>query len=389
LAALATVGAAQAQSSVTVYGIVDTGYGWIDRQGVSTAGARTTYDTAAPTDSQSTSSRLGFRGTEDLGGGLKANFVVETGLAAMGSSVIGDGTTTANNRQAFVSLQSAAGTVGVGTQYTPFHTALAALTASTSGLNNVVGDLTYKNGPAYTVRANSFTFSTTQGPVRADVIFGSSKGDDSDNTKDVKSSLLGAGLTYTQGPVRVLGVYQSVTSTADAASISTANQAIAYNVATGVGHSTLGSTTAGSIGPYLASAFTATSAAVGVKQKANEYLVGGSYTTGGTFVSLSYAGKEVDNRGNASGSNDKRTMTQLGLRQTVGKVGLFGSYSDGELKIDNNSAAKADLKGFQLGADYSFSKRTAAYTIYGKEEAKVGANKAERTQLAVGIRHSF
>lgn len=69
LAVLAASGAAMAQSSVTVYGRVDLSVGSVKSID---AGSQTQL-----IDGNLTSTRLGFRGTEDLGGGLKANFKIE------------------------------------------------------------------------------------------------------------------------------------------------------------------------------------------------------------------------------------------------------------------------------------------------------------------------
>ena len=76
LAAVAVVSAASAQSSVTVYGRVDLGL-TRDTGGLSPAQSVTRLDSGI-----GGGSRLGFRGVEDLGGGLKANFVAETGYCA-------------------------------------------------------------------------------------------------------------------------------------------------------------------------------------------------------------------------------------------------------------------------------------------------------------------
>lgn len=64
-------GAAFAQSSVTIYGVADVGV-----QGTSAGAGKK----AMVTSGQEGGSRLGFKGTEDLGGGLKANFVLEMGV---------------------------------------------------------------------------------------------------------------------------------------------------------------------------------------------------------------------------------------------------------------------------------------------------------------------
>lgn len=69
LAVLAASGAAMAQSSVTLFGIVDTGVGYVKNSGGDKKIGLTTSGNAT--------SRLGFRGVEDLGGGLKAGFWLE------------------------------------------------------------------------------------------------------------------------------------------------------------------------------------------------------------------------------------------------------------------------------------------------------------------------
>ncbi len=92
LAALATVGAAQAQSSVTVYGLFDMGYVNADYTNVNGAvGAANNREikglnASGAANGPSASSRIGFRGTEDLGGGLTAGFNYELGFNPQSSS---------------------------------------------------------------------------------------------------------------------------------------------------------------------------------------------------------------------------------------------------------------------------------------------------------------
>ena len=76
LAALAAT-SAFAQSSVTMYGNFDVGYG--AHKTTSKDGTAFTK-TAGVMDGSWAGSRLGFRGTEDMGGGLKANFLIEQGI---------------------------------------------------------------------------------------------------------------------------------------------------------------------------------------------------------------------------------------------------------------------------------------------------------------------
>lgn len=113
LAVLAASGAALAQSSVTVYGRLDASVGSA-KVGNVTAGVGPASNTQMFTNNI-TSSRLGFRGVEDLGGGLKAIFGIETGFA-----VDAPAATTLGDRAAFVGLSGGFGTVKLGRHDTSF-----------------------------------------------------------------------------------------------------------------------------------------------------------------------------------------------------------------------------------------------------------------------------
>ena len=99
---------ASAQSSVVVYGVADLA---VAKEDTGAPGGRRT----AVNSGNQSSSRLGFRGTEDLGNGLKALFNIEAGVnmdtGAADSSFWG--------RRAVVGLQGGFGTVTVGREYSP------------------------------------------------------------------------------------------------------------------------------------------------------------------------------------------------------------------------------------------------------------------------------
>jgi predicted porin len=107
LAALAAIGAASAQSTVTLYGVVDTNF---------TSDKGATSLTSMGTGGLN-GSRFGMRGAEDLGGGLKAVFQIEsgfnsdTGTSAQGGRLFG--------RTAIVGLEGGFGRVTLGRTYTP------------------------------------------------------------------------------------------------------------------------------------------------------------------------------------------------------------------------------------------------------------------------------
>jgi predicted porin len=127
LAVLAASGAAMAQSSVTLFGVVDATYAH---------GSGDTSGKTQLTNSGLNSSRLGFKGSDDIGGGLKGSFWLEAGL----NNDNGAGAATNNNNQAApaadpvingrnqgltfnrrstVSLEGAFGEVRLGRDYTP------------------------------------------------------------------------------------------------------------------------------------------------------------------------------------------------------------------------------------------------------------------------------
>lgn len=125
--ALVSTTSALAQSSVTLYGIVDAAVTYTTKQ-TATGGARTGIDAG-----QLATSRWGMRGTEDLGGGLKANFTLEgtlindtgaTGLGFGGNTTVagaavgnpGGSTNSLFDRAATVGLSGGFGAITLGRQ---------------------------------------------------------------------------------------------------------------------------------------------------------------------------------------------------------------------------------------------------------------------------------
>ncbi|MBS0453617.1 MAG: porin [Proteobacteria bacterium] len=126
LAALAAAGAASAQSSVTLFGILDAGVSYYENKSYALPNGQTVKasQTALSTSGYN-SSRIGFRGTEDLGGGLAASFWLEAGLNN-DTGAAGAATSATNpvagqlfNRRSTVSLSGRFGEVRLGRDYTP------------------------------------------------------------------------------------------------------------------------------------------------------------------------------------------------------------------------------------------------------------------------------
>ncbi|TPQ42984.1 porin [Cupriavidus pinatubonensis] len=122
LTTLGTVaGVAQAQSSVTLYGVLDTNVEVATNMKAPSGGSGTRY---ALNGGGLSSSRWGLRGNEDLGGGLSGIFVLESGFSADDGKSLQGGRLF--GRQAFVGLQNATfGKVTFGRQYTSMLDALA------------------------------------------------------------------------------------------------------------------------------------------------------------------------------------------------------------------------------------------------------------------------
>ena len=159
----AFVGAAQAQSSVTVYGVIDAGVGSSSiTSGVNGANTIKQNFVGGFTSSNGTGmeagSRLGFRGPEDLGGGLKAGFVMETGInfsntSSTTTAPVATDSTLANGSTMFGSVRNAYASLGsnsfgelrIGTQDSLFKN-LAGSYDATKEANITGGNSVYAQG---------------------------------------------------------------------------------------------------------------------------------------------------------------------------------------------------------------------------------------------------
>lgn len=169
LIALAVVGAfagaASAQSNVTLYGIADIGIGMQDRgSGLSITGTNPIATTPLSSDSvmavfsgvQSTS-RFGIRGSEDLGGGLKAIFNMEAGV----QYDTGGNDSTFFQRRTIVGLGTSFGEFRLGRDYTPGFSA--------AGATDVMGYGLFGNWLTFTAQGlSSQAFSAVTGATPGD-----------------------------------------------------------------------------------------------------------------------------------------------------------------------------------------------------------------------------
>ena len=185
LAALAAVGAASAQSSVTLYGIADISAGVVEVDGVS---RETGFNKA-----NLQQSRVGIKGSEDLGNGLKAVFNYEHGF----NSANGAFTAGAEARRAVVGLQGGFGSVLLGRDKLPYYR----LTEDTSAdsisdfsTTNLVGEK----------RTNGIHYAGNFAGVGVSAAVGYDRYDDiTTGANDTQSTTYGLGLSYSTGPFMI------------------------------------------------------------------------------------------------------------------------------------------------------------------------------------------
>ena len=341
LAALALVGVASAQSSVTLFGVVDATVAF----GNGSIANRTQL-----TNSGYNSSRLGFRGTEDLGGGLNASFWLEAGLNNDNGS--GANTNTNNQvtgatggggltfkRRSTVSLAGAFGEVRLGRDYTP------------QFWNQTVFDPFGTNGVGTTQTLNSGLGGTTA--VRA-------------------SNSIGYFLPAMGGIYGQAQLYMGENLKNGAATERDGNGA-----AMRVGYAA---------GPINAAfAYSETKFAAGNIKSTN---VGASYDLGVAKLAGLYT------RDNNSITADGKGYL-LGVNAPMGAGEIRAAYST--YKIDSANDPKTNK--LALGYVHNMSKRTALYTTVARVSNRGGAAQAlngastavnsNSTGLDIGVRHSF
>lgn len=189
-----TSGAAMAQSSVSIYGVVDMGF-----QSQSDGVNRTNSIDSG----MANGTRLGFKGTEDLGNGLKAGFVLETGLEA---DTGGDSNFTgAWGEQSIVYLQGDSwGKVTLGHQFSPIRNSLLSVDPFTT---SYTGDARYVFNNFQNRVKNAVSYSSNNyGGFSGNVVYGAGEvpGDNS------ARRTLGFNVNYASGPVAATLAYNKL-----------------------------------------------------------------------------------------------------------------------------------------------------------------------------------
>jgi predicted porin len=318
-----------AQSNVTVYGVVDMGFVNESSNVDGDVGSRNAVDSGIQSGS-----RLGFRGTEDLGNGLKASFVLEMGLNVDTGT---EGQGRAFGRQAFAALSGGFGTVAIGRQYTPQFNLLAAADpfgqALIGGASNIYG----WRGLTAAGRVNNLLAYVSPSfggmTVTAGYTFNALADENKANEGDAR--VWAVSPVYSNGPLMVGMNYHQVK-------------------------------------------------VKGASQKNNVWDLAATYDLGVAKLAAVYGQDKVTDGG------EKTTHALLGATVPVGPAGkVLASYQYGKKDL---SDAKAHQ--FNIGYTHDLSKRTNLYAAWGKVNNKddgtaFAFGNGYTSNLAVGLRHRF
>lgn len=372
-ATMAPVAMAQTANPVTLYGTLNIDFDSVKATNAVGTGA----NVGARNRVTPNSSNFGFRGTEDLGGGLKAFFQLE-----MGSVAIDAGGGNLAGRNSAVGLQGSAGTILLGNWDSPYKAATG------------VADVFYGTGIANNVNVMSGNSTPTavQGATRngfdrrvsnvvqwwspawngfsARAAYGANEARTNSAAAVQSNPALSAfSVTYAQGPFTVAGAYEKHDQFANTATASTKDTGLKF-VFTAV----VGSTTFGLISERL-------------KFQGN---------IAGTALSKTFAaGTGTEAKVNAYYASLLHRMGPWALRFAVG--------ADRGVTV-NTAAGAPDTRSRMLvaGTSYTFSKRTDGYLVFSqikndnnaRNDFAIGsvggvANGADPRGLGIGIRHTF
>lgn len=361
LAVLAASGAAMAQSSVTLYGTADI---WVGstKNSATVGGVSGSERTTAVDSSGVNTSNFGFKGTEDLGGGLKANFKLEQGFN------VDDGTAqaagSAFNRQAWVGVSGGFGEVQLGRVWTSYDDIRSSANDTfsanqASSFNTWVG---YNDRTSNGIKYISPDFGGISGSFT--YAFGEDK---NTSTNDKSNDLMGLGLQYAAGPLFVGFAHQTEKS--------------GTNTKLSVGNTL--AKLAGVDPSVINNAFID-----GTKVTYN--LVNASYDLG--MVKLIGGINQVKGTEPGTAGSIKANEFNLGVEAPLSSaLKVAAGYSQSKIKEDGNSVLKSN--GFSAAVTYSLSKRTMVYGVLTqtkfKDDTGFSSDSAKSQLYAVGVQHKF
>jgi len=342
---------AYAQSSVTLYGLIDAGLMYTNN----VAKGGTSGSLFQATSGNINGSRFGLRGAEDLGGGLKAIFVLENGFNVQNGKL--GQNSRLFGRQAFVGLSSSEfGTVTLGRQYDSLVDFVAPLSA-TAGTFGDTGfahpfDNDNLNHSVRMSNAIKYTSNNYSGLKFGGLYAFSNSTDFSINRA------YSAGASFNYGPFNVAAGYLQING-----SNSTTNTGGAVD---------LGESTANGTGGFLLGSNVQRTFGAGL-----------NYTFGPAVVGFVYTNSHFQgtNSFNLNNGSQRFSNYELNAKYTLTPaitLGIADTYTDGRLSgatLAGKPAFGTDPKFNQvnLQAVYAFSKRTDVYAE-GMYQRAIGQN---------------
>jgi len=284
------------------------------------------------TTTEDRDSRIGVKGSEDLGNGLKAVYKMEFGAD------VGDSFSGLTGRNAYVGLAGGFGTILLGRHDSPF---------KMSQVKDVFGDNTFADmGKAQVT--GGLGLAGKSGELRLDNV-----------VAYVSPSFSG---------VKLIAAASGKDGSAEA------EIANAYSVAL-----TYGSTKKGL---YLAAAMdSADEQYSGAGQEWTHTRFGAQYKTGGLLVNGTYQQFDAD-----VANSDEGTNVQVGVAYAMGKFMPKAKY----FSTDYETSGTDDGTGYAIGVDYKLGKKTTAYVEYvSSEDMANAAGEDDFTSASVGLIHKF
>jgi predicted porin len=361
-------------------------------------------------------SRLGFRGTEDLGGGLKANFVMEMGVRIDEGCVNGNGPVAAGaapntgacssgnsgggaagnalfGRQAWVGASGGFGEVRLGRQVLGsfgVHANGLAMGAGSGlyevGANIVQGGVRFSNAiqyrsPDFGGISGTISLAAPEGSVSSTTIAGANP--DSAQTKNKTGVDLS--LAYANGPIYVgFGYNRTGSSTA-----TNNNEAGLLNIAGSTDTKVTDFSLSASYNFGVAQPFFSYVNRKNVASGSGNTVAGVAQVSG---VLASLADSQNANGSGAraaAGNNAKSRQYSFGVKAPVGPVTLIAAYSNMKTTGSGSTSNAAGLisandvegktRAFQIGALYPLSKRTTVQANYGVNNTKT----SEQTRTGI------
>lgn len=349
LAALAAVGAASAQSSVTIYGTMGVSFDSVDG-GTVAAGERRGRVS-------SNNSNIGFKGTEDLGGGLAAIWQLEYAVQMDQQQFTQAGQTASPTqggnslRNTFVGLSSKAlGALTLGTQESPLKTSTGPLAV----FGDTLGDYRSVFTKLSTRSDNSILYTSPNiGGFVVRALHGMRNEAGAVVTDNSRMYALSG--VYASGPLYATLAYEN-------------NKDVAATTSTTTYTTTPATTCASMPGPFPATpsctttattTATTTTATAITNKKNSAWRAGVGYTFGNTKLGLAYEKNDVE--GPTGLTTNDADAWYVSVAHQMGNIGLKGAYTK---RSDTLSTTNDSADQITVGADYSFSKRTSVYALY-------------------------